>query len=112
MALAPLWLSLQTALVATLLTFVLGILAARWRLRLRGRLGDVLDTLFMLPIALPPSVVGLLLLIAFGRQSPIGQMLAHFGVSLIFTWSATVLASFVVAFPIMYQTARGAFQQI
>jgi molybdate transport system permease protein len=112
MAFAPLWLSLKTALCATLLTFILGILCARWRMSRGGRLGHVLDTLFMLPIALPPSVVGLLLLLTFGRSSPVGQALAHFGWSLIFTWPATVLASFVVAFPIMYQTARGAFQQI
>jgi len=112
MALAPLWLSLQTALCATLLTFLCGILCARWRMRRGGRFAHVLDTLFMLPIALPPSVIGLLLLLAFGRSSPVGQALAHFGWALVFSWPATVLASFVVAFPIMYQTARGAFQQV
>ena len=112
MAFEPLWLSLKTALCATLLTFVLGILAARWRLAVRGRWGEVIDTFFMLPIALPPSVVGLGLLLIFGRSSPLGQMLANLGWSIIFTWPATVLASFVVAFPIMYQTARGAFRQI
>ncbi|MES2571440.1 MAG: molybdate ABC transporter permease subunit [Verrucomicrobiota bacterium] len=112
MSLTPLWLSLQTALCATLLTAVTGILCARWRMRHEGTFSHLLDTLFMLPIALPPSVVGLLLLLVFGRSSPVGQLLAHLGWSIIFTWPATVLASFVVAFPIMYQTARGAFQQI
>ncbi len=108
----PLRLSLATALCATLLTFVAGVLCARWRLTRRGRGSEVLDTLFMLPIALPPSVIGLALLLTFGRSSPIGELLAHLGWSIIFTWPATVLASFVVSFPIMYQTARGAFAQI
>lgn len=109
---SPLWLSLKTALTATVLTFVFGVLLARWRQRIRGRAGEVIDTLFMLPIALPPSVVGLCLLLVFGRSSPLGEWMAQGGWSIIFTWEATVLASFVVAFPIMYQTARGAFQQI
>jgi molybdate transport system permease protein len=108
----PLRLSLATALCATLLTFVAGVLCARWRLPRQGRLCEVLDTVFMLPIALPPSVVGLVLLLTFGRSSPLGAALAEIGWSIIFTWPATVLASFTVAFPIMYQTARGAFAQI
>ena len=112
MDLTPLRLSLATALCATALTFVAGVLCARWRLGREGRVVDVLDALFMLPIALPPSVVGLLLLLIFGRSSPIGQMLARLDASIIFTWPATVVASFVVAFPIMYQTARGAFAQV
>jgi molybdate transport system permease protein len=112
MGLTPLWISLNTALCATFLTFVFGILCARWRVAHEGRLAHVLDTVFMLPIALPPSVVGLILLLTFGRSSPLGQALAYFGWTLIFSWPATVLASFVVAFPIMYQTARGAFGQV
>jgi molybdate transport system permease protein len=108
----PLRLSLATALCATLLTFVAGVLCARWRLRRTGRLCAVLDAVLMLPIALPPSVVGLALLLTFGRNSPLGAALAEMGWSIIFTWPATVLASFTVAFPIMYQTARGAFAQI
>ena len=112
MSLTPLRLSLQTALCATLLAFVAGLLCARWRLDRRGPASAVLDALFMLPIALPPSVVGLALLLIFGRSSPVGEMLARLGWSIIFTWPATVLASFTVAFPIMYQSARGAFRQI
>jgi molybdate transport system permease protein len=108
----PLKLSLATALCATLLTFVAGILCARWRLTRQGRLSAVLDAVFMLPIALPPSVVGLALLLTFGKNSPVGSALAQIGWSIIFTWPATVLASFTVSFPIMYQTARGAFAQI
>jgi molybdate transport system permease protein len=108
----PLRLSLATAFCATLLTFVAGVLCARWRLTRSGRLSAAVDAVLMLPIALPPSVVGLALLLAFGRNSPLGAALAELGWSIIFTWPATVLASFTVAFPIMYQTARGAFAQI
>ena len=112
MGLTPLRLSLQTALCATLLTFLAGVLCARWRLHRRGPASQMLDAFLMLPIALPPSVIGLALLLIFGRQSPVGDLLARLGWSIIFTWPATVLASFVVSFPIMYQTARGAFRQI
>ena len=108
----PLRLSLQTAVCATAFTFVAGVLCARWRMGREGRIATALDVIFMLPIALPPSVIGLLLLLAFGRSSPVGEILARFNATIIFTWPATVLASFVVAFPIMYQTARGAFAQI
>lgn len=108
----PLWISLKTATLATVLTFVSAVLLARWRVKRDGRFAHVLDTFLMLPIALPPSVIGLGLLLVFGRSSPLGAALARAGLQLIFTWPATVLASFVVAFPIMYQTARGAFAQI
>lgn len=108
----PLRLSLQTALCATVLTFVAGILCARWRVTQKNRASTVLDTCLMLPLALPPSVIGLALLLVFGRSSPVGQALQQLGVAVIFTWPATVLASFTVAFPIMYQTARGAFGQL
>ena len=109
---APLLLSLKTACVATMFTFFLGILCARWRLGRTSRAVHLLDALLMLPIALPPTVLGLGLLLLFGRSSPVGEMLARVGCSIVFTWPATVLASLVVSFPIMYQTARGAFQQI
>lgn len=112
MDLSPLWLSLQTSLCATALTFVAGVLCARWRLGRMGRGTTVLDAIFMLPIALPPSVIGLALLLIFGRTSPVGETLHELGATILFTWPATVLASFVVAFPIMYQTARGAFAQL
>ncbi|HEX8311252.1 MAG TPA: molybdate ABC transporter permease subunit [Chthoniobacteraceae bacterium] len=108
----PLWLSLKTAVAATILTVFFGILCARWRLGRRGRAVHILDAVLMLPIALPPTVIGLGLLLIFGRSSPVGELLAQLGWAIIFTWPATVLASFVVAFPIMYQTTRGAFQQI
>lgn len=109
---SPVIVSLKTALCATLATFVLGIIAARWRIKRRGWLVELLDGVLLFPLALPPTVVGLVLLMIFGRQSPVGQMLESFGISIIFSWPATVIAATAVAFPIMYQTAKGAFLQV
>jgi molybdate transport system ATP-binding protein/molybdate transport system permease protein len=109
---SPIWISLKTALAATAVTFVIGILAARAMAGWRGRLRSVVDGLLMLPLVLPPSVVGFVLLVLFGRGGPLGILLAHFGLSVVFTWPATVIASTVVAFPLMYRTTLGAFTQI
>jgi len=109
---SPVLVSLKTALCATAATMVFGILAARWRIRRRGTLVEILDGVLLFPLALPPTVVGLLLLLVFGRQSPVGQALAGMGIHVIFTWEATVIAATAVGFPIMYQTAKGAFLQM
>jgi molybdate transport system permease protein len=109
---SPVIVSLKTALCATAATFVLGIIAARWRIKRRGGFVEFLDGLLLFPLALPPTVVGLVLLMIFGRQSPVGQMLESLGLSIIYSWPATVIAATAVAFPIMYQTARGAFLQV
>jgi molybdate transport system permease protein len=103
----PFLLSLQTAIVATSVAFVLGIVLARWRLTAPATSGLIVDGLMMLPIALPPTVVGLGLLLLFGPSSPVGGM-----VDILFSWPATVLAAFVVSFPLMYLTARAAFEQV
>jgi molybdate ABC transporter permease protein len=108
----PIWISLKTALAATVITVVIGIVAARAMAGWRGRLRSVVDGLLMLPLVLPPSVVGFALLVLFGRTGPLGILLAHFGLSVVFTWPATVIASTVVAFPLMYRTTLGAFAQI
>ena len=109
---SPVLVSLKTALCATVVTMVFGILAARWRIKRHGAWVDFLDGVLLFPLALPPTVVGLLLLMVFGRQSPVGQALAGIGIHIIFTWEATVIAATAVAFPIMYQTAKGAFLQM
>lgn len=109
---SPVVVSLKTALCATLLTVFLALLAARWRIRWRGPLVEFLDGVLLFPLALPPTVVGLILLLIFGRQSPVGQALSSIGINIIFTWEATVIAAAAVAFPIMYQTAKGALQQM
>ena len=110
--LTPIWISLKTATTATVITFFLGILAARWMLGYRGKSKGLIEGLLTAPLVLPPTVVGFLLLLLFGRNGFIGQILGYFGVTVIFSWYATVIASTVVAFPLMYKTALGAFKQI
>ena len=110
--LTPIWISLKTATTATVITFFLGILAARWMSGYQGRFKGLIEGLLTAPLVLPPTVVGFLLLLLLGKNGFIGQILASFGVTVIFSWYATVIASTVVAFPLMYKTALGAFKQI
>jgi len=110
--LSPLWISLKTVLTATIITFFLGIAAARWMVGYRGRLKNVIDGLFILPLVLPPTVVGLGLLMLFGKHGPIGMLLWQLGATVVFSWTATVISAVTVSFPLMYMTARGAFEQI
>lgn len=107
----PLLLSLKVAFLATLFTFVLGLLAAQLTVKRRHGKG-ILDGLFTLPLVLPPTVVGFFLLVIFGINSFIGQFLDRIGASVIFSWTGAVIASTVVSFPLMYRTARGAFEQM
>ena len=112
MDMSPLWISLKTSLAATILAFILGVTAAKLMSGYQGRLKSVLDGVLILPLVLPPTVVGFLLLVLFGRNGPLGQLLSSLGTTVIFSWSATVIASTVVAFPLMYRTTRGAFEQV
>lgn len=109
--LSPLWISLKVALPATIFTFVLGICAARTVVKLKHGQA-VIDGLFTLPLVLPPTVVGFFLLLAFGKNSLVGQFFSQFGFSFIFSWQGAVVASIAVSFPLMYRTVRGAFEQI
>ena len=109
--LSPLWISLKVALPATIFTFVLGICAARTVVKLKHGQA-VIDGLFTLPLVLPPTVVGFFLLLAFGKNSLVGQFFSQFGFSFIFSWQGAVIASTVVSFPLMYRTVRSAFEQI
>lgn len=110
--LSPLWISLKTASLATLITFFLGIAAAYWMIDYRGKAKALIEGFFISPLVLPPTVVGFLLLLLFGKNGPIGLLLQYFGVTLIFSWPATLIAATVVAFPLMYKTAYAAFEQI
>ena len=112
MDLTPLWISLKTVVTSTAITFVFGVLAARWRLNFKGRSMDILDGLLMLPLAMPPTVIGLFLLLIFGRNSPVGEALSAIGINIVFSWPAAVMAATIVSFPLMYQTLRAAFMQI
>jgi len=110
--LSPLLISVKTVLVATVITFFLGIAAARWIARYTGRFKNIIDGIFILPLVLPPTVVGYGLLLLFGVHGPLGQLLSLMGTSIVFTWPATVIAAAVMSFPLMYMTARGGFEQV
>jgi molybdate ABC transporter permease protein len=112
MSLSPLWLSLRIAAIATLITSVLGIAAAYFMQRYRGRGRSLLDSLFLSPLVLPPTVLGFGLLLLLGNNGPIGRLLAPTGLSIVFTWYAAVLTATIVAFPLMYKTTLAAFEQI
>jgi len=109
---SPLWISLKTALFATVFSFFLGIAAAYWMLGYRGKWKSFIEGVFVSPLILPPTVVGFLLLLLFGKNGPLGQLLLSLNVSIVFTWYAAVITATVVAFPLMYKTALGAFEQI
>jgi molybdate transport system permease protein len=112
MDMMPIWISLKTALSASLLAMLLGIYAAWWR---NGKTKPGLywlDAFLMLPVAMPPTVIGLILLFVFGHQSPIGMALKAIGISIIFSWPAAVIAAAVISFPLAYMTLRAAFRQV
>jgi len=110
--LSPLWISVKTSAAATVLAFALGVAAARIMTRLHGRARYLLDGLFLLPLVLPPTVVGFFLLLLFGRRSTMGHLLEQLGVTIAFSWPATVITATVIAFPLMYRTTLGAFEQV
>ncbi|GAB3797851.1 molybdate ABC transporter permease subunit [Virgibacillus kimchii] len=108
----PLLLSLQIAGIATVIVFILGVLSARIVARNLFPGKRSLEALIMLPLVLPPTVVGFGLLYLFGRNGPIGSLLLHlFDFQIVFTWVGAVLAAIVVAFPLMYQSAAASFQK-
>lgn len=110
--LSPLWVTLKTTGTAIVFIFVLGLAAAYFSLRIPARAQDIADSIFTIPMVLPPTVCGFLLLLAFGRNTALGQWFIDIGFPLIFSWQATVVAAVVVAFPLMYRSARGAFENL
>ena len=106
----PLLNSLRIAAISCVLVFFLGILAAYYIARLPRVVKGILDVILTLPLVLPPTVVGYLILLVFGAKRPIGAFLMQFGVKFVMTWYGGVLAAAVVSFPLMYRTARGAFE--
>lgn len=109
---SPLWVTLKTTGVAIVFIFILGLAAAYFSLRIPKRAQDIADTLFTIPMVLPPTVCGFILLLALGNNSPVGRWFIDHGLPLVFSWPATVIAAVVVAFPLMYRSARGAFENI
>ncbi len=106
----PLWNSLRIAAISCVLVFFTGIWAAYYVARMPRAVKGLLDVVLTLPMVLPPTVCGYFLLLLFGAKRPLGIFLAQFGVKFVMTWYGGILAAAVVAFPLMYRTARGAFE--
>lgn len=108
--LSPILLSLKIATIATIFSFVLGVFFAYILNRKKVPGKSIWETLLIMPMVLPPSVMGYLLLIAFGKRGPIGGFLLEtFDIQIVFTWVAAVIASCIVSLPLMYQNAKSAF---
>ncbi len=111
---APVLISLKTSCCAIIFTFFLGIFVAHRVVNMKSDVGKmIVDGLLTLPLVLPPTVAGFFLLLVFGVKRPVGMLLLKwFGVKIVFSWTATVIASAVISFPLMYRSARGAFDQV
>lgn len=111
MELSPLVITLETAAAATVVTFFAGIGLALLVVRM-NRFKGLADAIITLPMVLPPTVVGFFLLLFLGKRSSVGRFLLQWDISLVFTWQAAVIAAVAVSLPLMYRTARGAFEQL
>ena len=111
MDLYPLWNSLRIAGISTVIVLFTGTLAAYYIAKTPKVIKGILDVIFTLPLVLPPTVVGYLLLRVLGPRRIIGSfVLEHFGIKLTMTWWSAVFATVIVIFPLMYRTARGTFE--
>ncbi len=108
---SPLWISVQVAVLATVCSVILGTALAYGVMKLK-KLRPLADAVLTLPLVLPPTVVGFFLLILLGKNSVIGQFFNEIGLPFIFTMRGAVAAAFVVSFPLMYRSARGAMEQM
>ena len=106
----PLYNSLRIAAVSSVIVFFAGIAAAYYSSRLPKLVKGFLDVVLTLPLVLPPTVCGYFLIVIFGLKRPLGKFLAQFGIKFVMTWYGGIIAAAVVAFPLMYRTARGAFE--
>jgi len=108
----PLWLSLRTASISTVVVFIAGIAIAYLMARRTFFGKNALEAFFLLPLVLPPTVVGFGLLYLFGKNGVIGRLLTYlFDFQIVFTWYGALIAAIVVSFPLMYQSAAAAFGQ-
>jgi len=108
----PLWLSLKTAAIATIIVFILGTFFGKLLARRYFPGKSIIEAIFLLPLVLPPTVVGFGLLYIFGKHGPIGKLLIDwFDFQIVFSWYGVLIAAIVVSFPLMYQSAAAAFQQ-
>ncbi len=110
---SPLFISIKTGIAATIVSFFLGIWAARKVLKAKTGLRAVLDGILTLPLVLPPTAAGFFLLFCSVREDPFGILLyEQFGIKVVQTWAGCIIAAIVIAFPLMYRNARAAFEQI
>jgi len=114
MDISPIIISMKTATIAILFTFILGLLAARWILYRKSDATRIFwDGIFTMPLVLPPTVAGFFLLVFFESYGPVGKLFENYlGIKIAFSWGATILAAVVMSFPLMYRSARGALEQI
>ncbi len=110
MNLFPLWNSLRIAAIASVIIFFTGIFFAYYVKRLPRVVKGIADLILTLPLVLPPTVCGYLLILIFGPTHPIGKFLLLFGIQFFLDWKGGIIASAVVSFPLMYRTVRGAFE--
>lgn len=107
----PLYNSLRIALISSILVFFTGIFTAYYIAKLNPVVKGILDVILTLPLVLPPTVVGYFLLLLLGSRRPVGIWFwKQWGIKLVMTWYSGIFASTAVAFPLMYRTARGAFE--
>ena len=106
----PLYNSLRIAALSSILVFFAGIFAAYYSARLPRGVKGLLDVVLTLSLVLPPTVCGYFLLLLFGNRRPLGMLLAGLGLPMVMDWRGGIAAAAVVAFPLMYRTARGAFE--
>ena len=107
----PLWLTLKVAILATMLAGATGIGLGWWRARRRFAGHALVDAFLMMPLVLPPTVLGYYLIVLIGRNGILGRYLDQwFGINLMFTWQGAVLAAALVSLPLIYQAARAAFE--
>jgi len=110
---SPIILSLKIASIATIFSFILGIFFAYVIIKKDIPGKNLLETFLMVPMILPPSVTGYLLLIAFGKRGWIGAfLLENFGVQIVFTWIGAAIAACIVSLPLMYQNVKASFASL
>lgn len=110
---SPLFISLKTGILATILAFFLGVGAARFIMKLNNTAKALVDGILTLPLVLPPTVAGFFLLLIFSLRRPFGSYLySEFHIKMVQTWPGCVIAALVIAFPLMYRNARAAFEQV
>lgn len=110
---SPLYISLKTGVVATFISFFLGIFAARKVVKASPGKKAILDGILTLPMVLPPTVAGFFLLLLFSKRRPFGIFLYDtFGIKVVQSWLGCIIAATVIAFPLMYRNSRAAFEQI